>query len=214
MRLILASLLCLVAAPLAAHPHVFVETTLHFRQDDQGRITEVEVTWVYDDFFSLLIFEDLGLDPDGDAQLTDAEFQKLWGFDLENWYEGFEGDLYLYQADGAKVPLGDPRATRIDVEEGRIVAGHRRAVPEVSPIGLDVLQYDPTFYVAYELAGGVTFEQSCTAQVVSADIEAALDARDKALEEALLGDGEDVFEYVELGIHFADRVVLRCDGQS
>jgi polyphosphate kinase len=218
MRPLTAALACLIAAPLAtpaaAHPHVFVDTTLHFRQNDAGEVVEVEVTWAYDDFFSLLILEDLGLDPDGDAQLTEREFQELWAFDLENWYEGFEGDLYLYGPDGAKLPLGDPRATRIDMRDGMIVAGHRRAVPPTDPAGLEILQYDPTFYVAYELSGGVSFDRDCDAQVVEADMEAAMAARDAALDEALTADGEDIFETVELGIHFADRVVLTCDAPS
>lgn len=209
---------CLIAATLAsravAHPHVFVDTTLHFRQNDAGEVVEVEVTWAYDDFFSLLILEDLGLDPDGDAQLTEREFQELWAFDLENWYEGFEGDLYLFGPDGAKIPLGAPRATRIDVSEGMIVSAHRRAVPPTDPAGLEILQYDPTFYVAYELSGGVRFDRGCAAQVVQADMDAAIDARDAALDEALSADGEDIFETVELGIHFADRVVVSCDPPS
>ncbi|MGX9354915.1 DUF1007 family protein [Roseobacteraceae bacterium S113] len=203
------------AGPAGSHPHIFVDTTLHFHMDAQDRVTEVEVTWVYDDFFSLLILEDMGLDTDGDGRLTEREYQRLWGFDLANWWEGFEGDLYLTTADGAKVALGAPKATKIEVDrKGRIVAGHRRAVDPVSPQGLDILQYDPTFYTAYALRGGVTFDRGCSAQVVEADLDAATAARDNAVAEALADEGTDIFEFVELGIHYADRVSVRCDGLS
>ena len=61
-----ALLLGLVAAPLGAHPHVFVDTAMRFEVNDDAEITGVTMTWSYDDFFTLLIFEDMGLDPDGD----------------------------------------------------------------------------------------------------------------------------------------------------
>ena len=61
----------LLAAPVAqAHPHVFVEVGLRFVSQPDGRLSGVEVTWRYDDFFSLLVLEDRGLDPDGDMVLT------------------------------------------------------------------------------------------------------------------------------------------------
>ena len=85
------ALLC--ATPLAhAHPHVFVDTRMAVTVAD-GKAVRIDVTWTWDDFFSLLIFEDMGLDPDGDAILTEAELDVLRGFDFEVWPEGFEGDL-------------------------------------------------------------------------------------------------------------------------
>src|SRR6056297_2811011 len=70
----LALLLTTLCAPAAwAHPHVFVDVTLRFLPDAEGRLTGVEVTWAYDDFFSLLVLEDRGLDADGDMILTEAE---------------------------------------------------------------------------------------------------------------------------------------------
>ena len=51
MRALWLLFFALLAAPASSHPHVFVDTTLHFRQNAAGEIVEVEVTWVYDDFF-------------------------------------------------------------------------------------------------------------------------------------------------------------------
>ncbi|MGR3461685.1 MAG: DUF1007 family protein [Roseovarius sp.] len=67
-----------VATTAGGHPHVFADVALRFESDARGRLTGVEVTWRYDDFFSLLILSDMGLDPDGDGQLSDAELARLW----------------------------------------------------------------------------------------------------------------------------------------
>ena len=60
--LMLALVLCLPLGNARAHPHVFVDVGLRFEADGRGNLTGVEVTWRYDDFFSLLILSDMGLD--------------------------------------------------------------------------------------------------------------------------------------------------------
>jgi len=201
-----ALLLGLVAAPLGAHPHVFVDTAMRFEVNDDAEITGVTMTWSYDDFFTLLIFEDMGLDPDGDAVLTDDELDTLFGFDLENWPEGFEGDLYLY-SNGDKIEMPRPRPIGIAVEDGRIVATHFREIPRVPTAGLEIMQYDPTYYVAYDISQGVSFtDPSCNASVSDPDPTVA----EEALAEALETPSEDIFLTIEMGIYYADRIDISC----
>ncbi|SLN72585.1 hypothetical protein ROJ8625_03853 [Roseivivax jejudonensis] len=193
---------------LGAHPHVFVDTVLNVVVDDQGRITQTEMTWSYDELFTLLILEDEGLDSDADGQLTDAERKELLGFDFEVWPEGFEGDLYL-EAQGEKVELGHPVSTEIDVIEGRIVATHTRTVPDVPAEGAVFRQYDPTYYVAYTL-DEVTVSGECSADVAAPDP----DAGEEALAQALTEASEDQFEVLELGVHYADTIMVTCAPSS
>lgn len=54
MRLLAALCLSLFAAPLGAHPHIFVNTGLVFVVDDKNRLTHVQVTWEYDELFRCL----------------------------------------------------------------------------------------------------------------------------------------------------------------
>ncbi len=198
-----------VCVPLAqAHPHVFVDSSLRIFVED-GRAKSVEVTWVYDDFFSLLIFEDMQLDPDGDGVLTKAELGRLRGFDFEVWPEGFEGDLYAY-SNGTKLDLAMPEVTGIAVDQGRIVSRHVRRLPDVPAAGLELQQYDPTYYVAYALDSNVVVEGGCSAAVEKYDPDAAA----KAIEDELNSVPEDVFEQMKVGIHFADWVRLSCDPSS
>jgi ABC-type uncharacterized transport system substrate-binding protein len=204
------TVLCLPgAAPKAlAHPHVFVDTELRVFVE-QGDAVAVEVTWTYDDFFSLLIFEDMGLDPDGDAELTRDELATLRGFDLEVWPEGFEGDLYAYHG-GEKIELGFPEVTGIAVEDGRIVSRHVRTLPNLPAERLQLRQYDPTYYVAYTLTRPVRVEGGCRATISPHDPEKA----EQAVAEELGTIPEDMFEQMLVGVHFADRVGFECPASS
>ena len=200
--------LCGLAPGVRAHPHVFVDTELRLFVE-KGRAVAVEVTWTYDDFFSLLIFEDMELDPDGDTVLTPEELERLRGFDLEVWPEGFEGDLYAEDG-GRAVTLGHPEVTGIAVEGGRIVSRHVRSLPDVPAAGLELRQYDPTYYVAYTLAQPVAVEGGCRAVVTPYDPDEAAEAVDAELGRV----PDDVFEEMMVGIHYADRVAFACDPSS
>jgi ABC-type uncharacterized transport system substrate-binding protein len=206
-RLILTAFGMMLAAPAAlAHPHIFVETGLTLVADDTGRLVGVEVSWTYDDFYSLLLLEDMGLDPDGDGALSAEELAKLDGFDL-NWIEGYLGDLYL-TAEGAPVALDTPQGRGTDVVAGRIVSRHFRSfAPQDGALILKA--YDPTFYTAYDLEGGVVVPDGCTLTIQPADLDRAY----TMVEEALYKNPampED--EFPEVGEAFADTVEVTCNG--
>lgn len=196
----------LLAVPVAqAHPHVFVETGLTLVADDAGRLIGVEVSWTYDDFYSLLLLEDLGLDPDGDGVLSADELARLEGFDLQ-WIDGYLGDLYL-TAGEAPVELGRPESRGTQVVEGRIVTRHFRAfAPQDGAVV--VKAYDPTFYTAYDLNGGVTVPEGCSLSIQPADLDKAYTMVEEALyaNPALPDD-----DYPEVGEAFADTVLVSCN---
>lgn len=206
-RLIPAAVGLLLAAPLAqAHPHVFVETGLKLVSDDAGRLIGIEVSWTYDDFYSLLLLEDMGLDPDGDGELTGAELARLDGFDLQ-WIEGFMGDLYL-TADGAPVELARPEGRGTNVVAGRIISRHFRSfAPQEGEV--IVKAYDPTFYTAYDLQGGVKVPDGCILSIQPADLDRAYTMVEEALYKnpAMPDD-----EFPEVGEAFADTVQVSCKG--
>lgn len=198
--------LSLAASQAQAHPHVFVETGLTLMADESGRLVGVEVSWTYDDFYSLLLLEDMGLDADGDGQLTDEELAKLDGFDL-NWMEGYQGDLYV-SADGGQLDLAPPEGRGTAVVGGQIVTRHFRAFAPVT--GTVVLKaYDPTFYTAYDLQGGVDAPESCEATVQPADLDRAYTMVEEALYANPAMPDDD---FPEVGEAFADVVEVTCSG--
>ena len=177
MKRVLACLVSLLAAsPLAAHPHIFVDTGLELRFDAEGRLSEVKVTWVYDELYSLLITEEYELDPEFDGVLTPAEIAVLQGFDM-NWTEGFNGDLVVL--DGTRdIALSGPMAATADFADGRIITTHvRQIMEEVSPgAALDVKPYDKTYYTAYDITLPVTIagSEACQSSIAVPDLDARL----------------------------------------
>ncbi len=203
-RVLLSACLCLPVIA-QAHPHVFVDTSLRILTDDRGRATGVEVRWRYDDLYSLLVLEDMGLDGDYDGQLTDAETARLHGFDMQ-WTEGFEGDLYA-SGPGGGLALGPPQPVETRFEDGRIETRHVRlfTMPQTA---LVLKAYDPTFYTAYDLRGGVVAPSRCAVSVGAADLDAAY-----ALTAAMIKDGDYAEDdYPAVGEVFADTVTVTCGG--
>lgn len=191
-----------------AHPHIFIETRLVVLTDGAGAVSGVEVQWTYDELYSMMLLDEMGLDQDYDGVLADGEAAALDGFDM-NWQPGYAGDLYLWQGDGA-LELGAPEPLESAYEGGRVVSRHFR--PLAAPVSGEVRikAYDPTFYTAYDLGGGVDVPEGCEVSVIVADIKAAQDKANALIEE--LGILNTDVEYPEVGAEFADEVTVSCGG--
>jgi len=198
----------LLPSVLAAHPHIFIETGLKVIVDEDGRLEAIEVEWVYDAFYSLLVLEEYSADLDGDGQLTEDEDARLRGFDM-NWVEGYKGDLYVSRG-GSSLDLAPPEHVSTELRDGQIVTRHRRAVTAQGADGLLVQAYDPTFYTLYELADRVEVAGPCLTEIVPADLDRAY----ASLEDLLFATPQSEVErqFPEVGETFADKVWLRCSG--
>jgi polyphosphate kinase len=217
----LTTVLALGPAPqAAAHPHVFVETGLELLHGPDGRLEAVRVTWTYDELFSLLLLEDLGLDSDFDGTLTPEEEARLQGFDMD-WPDDYEGDLYLSVA-GAPMALSapEPGPARLDAD-GRLVSSHvRRLDRPVNGAAQEVVlrAYDPYFYTAYEIMTDrvATDGPRCHVEVYTPDLDAAYAALEAALNE-LMGQAQDAdaeVDFPPVGDRFAEELRLACAGGS
>ena len=212
-RLALATALAALAPAAQAHPHIFVDVGLAAITDEDGRLTHIEVTWAYDSLFSLLVTEDLGLDPDGDAVLTAEEEATLAGFDM-NWVEGYNGDL-VATLNGVPLDLSRPLDGTASMKVGRVVTVHRRAVegaPELAGATLSMKPYDPTYYTAYDVTLGLSVEgmDGCTIDKVEPDLDTQM--RNLQDQLAQLGRDQDAIEmgFPEVGEDFATDVRVTC----
>nr|WP_209598308.1 DUF1007 family protein [Ruegeria sp. HKCCSP351] len=156
MRWLFTFMTCCLPIPALSHPHVFIDTGLEFIVDEAGHLTHIRVTWAYDEFYSLLVLEDMNLDQDADGILTENEEKRLSGFDMQ-WVEGYNGDLVLTK-DGALVALSGPMEPSATTEDGRIVTTHLRVVEgdAILATGLSAKAFDESFYTAYEITRPVT----------------------------------------------------------
>lgn len=221
MRLATAILLMLLGpltGPAVAHPHVFIDTGFGLVFDEAGRLSAVRVEWAYDEFYSLLMIEEYGLDADGDGIPEPERLGAFAGRDVD-WSAGFPGDFSV-TVDGTEVALAPPDDHAASWREGRYVTTHVRplAAPlEVTGRAVVARSYDPTYFVAYDVP-----EEP---QVIGRDdCRLTREAADRAAAEADYGDAlaaidtsGDPFEVVDLpdiGILFADAYVLACSAPS
>ncbi|WP_246057710.1 DUF1007 family protein [Arenibacterium halophilum] len=209
--------ICAVLLPslAGAHPHIFVDTGVELIADDAGRLAQVKVTWAYDDYYSLLIAQDLGIDQDFDGQASDADRETLTGFDMK-WIEGFNGDLAL-RIDGAEVALSRPIAPTADLTGGRIITTHLRDVADTPVLGgamVEVLPYDATYYTAYDvtLPVRVTGAEACMIETALPDIQGKLAELQDQLQ--LLDRDTDIADtdLPQPGAAFATRITVQCPG--
>jgi ABC-type uncharacterized transport system substrate-binding protein len=205
-------------APIAsAHPHIFVDTGVELIHDDNGRLTALRIHWTYDELFSLLLLEDLGLDDDYDGVLTEAETEALQGFDMQ-WPEGFEGDVYV-TAGGAPVALGPPETGPAELRpDGMLTSTHTR--PLARPVdsaaeAVVVSVYDPTFYTAYSIlpAEVSTDAPGCETAVFTPDLDAAYAQLEAALAElgAVVDDPFEAVDFPPVGDRFAEEIRVTCE---
>jgi len=72
----LISILCL-GGVAGAHPHVFVDARSGFIFGEDGTLEAVRVSWRYDEFTTLILFDSLDLDQDGDLKLNQADLDAI-----------------------------------------------------------------------------------------------------------------------------------------
>ncbi|MGO4851396.1 DUF1007 family protein [Phaeovulum sp. W22_SRMD_FR3] len=160
----------LVAAPVAAHPHIFVDVTHTLLFDAEGRLTGVRARWDYDEMFTLLMVEDGKYDINGDGEVAGDEIAGFQHWDAD-WPADYTGDIEI-TLDGVPVPLAGPGDWAAEWHDGRAVSLHTRALTAPLDLAgkvLSIRPYDKDFYVDYEVAAPPHFEgrSDCTAEVVA-----------------------------------------------
>jgi len=194
-----------------AHPHVFVDARTGFIFDADGRLQALRISWTYDEFTTLILFESLNLDQDGDGQLNDADRAAVIKGET-NWEPEYKGDVYLEVA-AKDYSLGRPEAGAVTLENNQVEVSFY--LPLSQPVRIDdtpafLRLYDPTFYYAYTIlpaADPVALPEGCQAQIVPFEP----DAVESALQENLAALGrEEAPAQENVGRLFSDEVRLTC----
>ena len=194
-----------------AHPHVFVDARTGFVFGSDRQLEAIKVSWRYDEFTTLVLFETLELDLDQDGQLNDADRVKILEGET-NWPQDYKGDIYL-EVLGQDYPLGRPKAAAV-----KLNANHIEVIfdlPLSKPIKVDRLQillrlYDPFFYFSYTIVSAKAspdLPEDCEAQIVHFEPTKA----ERVLQDMLAALGRDDSPEIEnVGRLFSDEVQLTC----
>ena len=138
-----------------AHPHVFVDARTGFIFDDNGNLSALRISWTYDEFTTVILFESLKLDQDGDGLFNDADRSAVVVGET-HWDPQYKGDIYL-EVLGEDYPLGRPEDAAVILENNKVEVSF--TLPLSQPFMVDstpvfLRLYDPIFYYAYTILPG------------------------------------------------------------
>jgi ABC-type uncharacterized transport system substrate-binding protein len=150
-RILLAALIGLaIAAPAAAHPHVWVKSTSELIYAPDGSVTGIRHHWVFDDMFTAFAVQ--GLEAKEKGRFTREELAPLAKVNIESLKEY---DYFTFAtADGKKAPFVDPAPDySLDYKDEILTLNF--TLPFQQPVkakDLKVEIYDPTYFIDFELA--------------------------------------------------------------
>lgn len=204
---------CLLPAGMArAHPHIFVEAGLEVIFGTDGTPEKLRISWIYDEFFSMLLVSDLGLDPDFTGNIEPHEQFALDGFDM-NWIQDYHGDTHVTQG-GRTLALTGPLEWTSDYRDGQLRSTHLRALLDQPEPGQDwtISIHDPTYYTSYTLISSplLTGRDDCVARIFEPDWDAAGAYLEAALDELLGAGGDLEADFPPVGALFSDEVRITC----
>ena len=139
-----------LAAPAEAHPHVWItfETTVLY---DKGTFVGVKHKWTFDEFYTAMAIE--GLDKNKDGIYDREELAELAKVNIEG-LKDFAFFTFPALA-GKEIKLGEARDYWLEHKDGTLSLIF--TVPFANPVlieakGLTISVYDPTYFIAFDLA--------------------------------------------------------------
>ena len=141
------ALICAMAMPAKAHPHVFVTVKSTVVFDPAGKITAIRHSWQFDEFYSAFAVEGLG--KDGKAP-TREDLAPLAKVNVESLAEF--GYFSVGKAAGKQVELGEPVDFWLEQGADKLVTLNftlplKQPASAAKAFSLQV--YDPTYFIAF-----------------------------------------------------------------
>ncbi len=191
-----------------AHPHVWITGNEQVLFDQQGEITGITHSWIFDEMYSAFATQGLG---QNGGIATKEQLAPLAKTNVDSLAE-FEYFTFAKLA-GDKIEFGAPVDYWLEERADKLVALHF-TLPLKTPIALHKFfsfqVYDPTYFVAFSLRDKdpvelVNAPKGCSVSVAGADPLNAQEA--KQLSEAFfanLSPGDN------FGMKMASQVIVAC----
>ena len=195
-----------------AHPHVFVNAQAGFQIDAEQRLQALRISWRYDAFTTLFLFDALDLDSDSDGQLNDSDLATVAAAETD-WPADYNGDVNLAVA-GKQWQLSQPQNAAANMIDGEIIVSFDLTLvspADISGQSASLRLYDPAFYYAYS----VTVDSDSQNTDGPCEVTAIPFEPDEAEAETLLTlatlSREETPDEPDIGARFADEILLTCD---
>jgi ABC-type uncharacterized transport system substrate-binding protein len=189
LALALALLVALAAAPAGAHPHVWIDGRADFVFNSAGRLTALGIRWAFDDLYSAFTVQ--GLDKNRDGKVDANELAPMVANMLKNLkaYDHFT----VLHVDGQPAAFAAPIDVSAAYDKGIFTLRFTLPLAEaVDPYRSDVsfAMYDPSFYVAIEVADdrSLTLAGSAPADCAGRIKETTREVESKSLSEVVFQD--------------------------
>ncbi len=205
--LALTFVLVVASGPTGAHPHVWIDLETKPIYDDAGRVTGIDIAWIFDPFYTVFAIEDKrtddGVDQEGLVRMVGKNLQNLQPYD-------FFTDI---RAGGAKVPLRPVETFNAGLIEDNLWM--RFVVTFAEPVdpretSFSYAVYDPSYYIEiiYDDPAKANLEAAapagCSAQLEEANPTAETITLAQSLDRTAAGPEN-------LGEIFAQRVRIACN---
>ena len=196
------------ALPAQAHPHVWVEAKAHVLFDKSGKVDGIRNDWVFDAMYSAFAVQ--GLEKDGKLATT----KDLASLAKTNVDSLADFDFFTYaKVDGHKLTFTKPIDYSLEERPDKRVVLHF-TLPLVEPAKtgryLSFQEYDPTYFVDFELAAQDPVEldgapAGCSKSVLGANPLVVKDGKDlaKAFDTGLTPSDD-------FALKMASRVIVAC----
>ena len=194
------------AGPARAHPHVWVTARAEVVYAPDGKVAAVRHRWTFDAGYSAYVTQGLGKD----GKPSPEDLQELARTNAESLAD-FEYFTHL-KANGAKQAFEPPRDYGATIEDGQLRLTY--LLPLKTPAAAKLLAlevYDPSFFVAFEIAPGddaVALESApkgCAAKITRAKPADA--GAQQNVSEAFF---QALTAASNFGGQFANRVIVAC----
>ena len=196
---------------VGSHPHIFVDGGIDFVLSDGPTLEALQVTWLYDEFETLVILSSQGMSLNDGGGLYEADLRQLIRLSSD-WPDEIGVAAHL-STDGVAVALDGPTKLDARLTEGRLEVTFTRRLETPLPLGeraVEVAFYESTFFESYAITKSPVVlgnPDSCTADGHPFEP----DPKDAQLLTVLLKlSREETPEIEDVGALFADRIILRC----
>lgn len=205
---LLLPILLLVALPVAAHPHVWIDLRITPVLTAEGHLAALQQSWRFDPFYSLILIEEL--ERGGPPNELEQRFDQLAREVVNNLARV---DFFTHIQHGQQTIKSGPVTDYTLLQTGQRIE-FSFELPLQQPILLRDTQlsyriYDPGYYIEILHAS----EQGINTTGLPPGCQAHLEAPDPSgelIEQALSLDVTDTAGDPQLGLYFSERLLLDC----